>query len=304
MNVIEEENVCPDCGSTNLTIDSGRAEISCKRCGLVIQESIMDRGREWRAFDKDQVNKRARTGAPMKFAISDKGLTTDIDWKNRDIHGNSIPERNQSQIYRLRKWNKKLRISGTGERNLALALSELDRQSSRLGIPRSVREDTALIYREAARKNIVRGRSIEGMVAASVYTACRRCGVPRTLDEVSQASKITKKKIGKNYRFLARELKIKLMPTSPADYVPRFASKLGLSGITEAKAIEIIQKLYNNGLITGREPTGIAAASLYVASVLSGEKKTQRDVAEIAGVTEVTIRNRYKELSEQLDIIV
>ena len=264
----------------------------------------MDRGREWRAFDKDQVNKRARTGAPMKFAISDKGLTTDIDWKNRDIHGNSIPERNQSQIYRLRKWNKKLRISGTGERNLALALSELDRQSSRLGIPRSVREDTALIYREAARKNIVRGRSIEGMVAASVYTACRRCGVPRTLDEVSQASKITKKKIGKNYRFLARELKIKLMPTSPADYVPRFASKLGLSGITEAKAIEIIQKLYNNGLITGREPTGIAAASLYVASVLSGEKKTQRDVAEIAGVTEVTIRNRYKELSEQLDIIV
>ncbi|MBQ3415250.1 MAG: transcription initiation factor IIB [Methanobrevibacter sp.] len=304
VNVIEEENVCPDCGSTNLTIDSGRAEISCKRCGLVIQESIMDRGREWRAFDKDQVNKRARTGAPMKFAISDKGLTTDIDWKNRDIHGNSIPERNQSQIYRLRKWNKKLRISGTGERNLALALSELDRQSSRLGIPRSVREDTALIYREAARKNIVRGRSIEGMVAASVYTACRRCGVPRTLDEVSQASKITKKKIGKNYRFLARELKIKLMPTSPADYVPRFASKLGLSGITEAKAIEIIQKLYNNGLITGREPTGIAAASLYVASVLSGEKKTQRDVAEIAGVTEVTIRNRYKELSEQLDIIV
>lgn len=300
----DEQNVCPDCGSTNLKIDSGRAEISCQDCGLVIQENIMDRGREWRAFDQEQRNKRTRVGAPMTYAVSDKGLTTAIDWKNKDIHGNAIPERNIAQIYRLRKWNKKLRISGTGERNLALALTELDRESSRLGIPRSVREDAALIYRTAADKNIVRGRSIDGMVAASIYTACRRCGVPRTLDEISEASKVTKKKIGKNYRFLSRELKIKLRPTSPADYVPRFATKLGLSGIVESKAIAIIHESSKKGLITGREPTGVAAASLYIASVLLNERKTQRDVAEVAGVTEVTIRNRYKELSENIELSV
>lgn len=265
---------------------------------------MIDRGRDWRAFDQDQMNKRARTGAPMTNAIADKGLPTDIDWKNKDLHGNRIPERNLAQIYRLRKWNRKLRISGTGERNLAFALSELDRGSSKLGIPRDIREDAALIYRRAAKKNIVRGRSIEGMVAASIYTACRIWNVPRTLDEISEVSSVTKKKIGKYYRFLARELNIKLRPTSPSDYVPRFATKLGLSGQAESKAIVIINKCKEEGLITGREPTGIAAAALYVASLFSGEKKTQRDVAEISGVTEVTIRNRYKELSENLDFKV
>lgn len=296
----EEQNVCPDCGCTDFHFDSSRAEISCKYCGKVIEEDIIDRGREWRAFDSQQMAKRARTGAPMTYSIADKGLPTNIDYKNKDIHGNSIPERNLHQIYRLRKWNKKLRVSGTGERNLALALTELDRESSTLGIPRNIREEAALIYRRAAKKNIVRGRSIDGMVAASVYTACRIWKVPRTLDEIAEVSKITKKRIGKYYRLLARELNIKLRPTSPADYVPRFASKLGLSGQTESKAIEIINECREKGLIVGREPTGVAAASLYIASMLFDEKKTQRDVAEVSGVTEVTIRNRYKELSKNL----
>jgi transcription initiation factor TFIIB len=173
-----------------------------------------------------------------------------------------------------------------------------------LGVPRSVREDAALIYRKAAKENIVRGRSIIGMVAASLYTACRRAGIPRTLDEMSEVSQVTQKQIGKNYRFLARKLNIKLKPTSPADYVPRFASNLGLSGNVQAKAIEIVNSSSEHGLIVGREPTGIAAATLYIASIVLGEKRTQKEIAEIAGVTEVTIRNRYKELTNNLDLTV
>ena len=199
-------------------------------------------------------------------------------------------------MYRLRKWNKKIRISGNGERSLAYALSELDRQSSRLSLPRSVREDSAVIYRHAAKNSLIRGRSIESMVAASIYTSCRRCNIPRTLDEMAEVSKVPKKQIGKNYRFLARELNIRLPPTSPADYIPRFATKLGLSGEVQSKAIEIIRKASEKGFNTGKGPTGLAAAALYVASMLLGERKTQKDVANVAGVTEVTIRNRYKEL--------
>ena len=300
----DEPKACPVCNSTERFVDNSRAEVCCARCGLVLDENLIDHGPEWRAFDHEQRDKRTRTGAPLTYTISDKGLNTTIDWKDKDIHGHKIPERNKAQIYRLRKWNKRMRVSGAGERNLAFALSELDRDSSRLGIPRSVREDAAIIYRSAAKNKLIRGRSIEVVVASALYAACRRCNIPRTLDEIAIASNVSKKQVGKTYRFLSRELNIKLKPTSPSDYISRFASKLGLSGEVQAKAIEIINKAVKAGLSSGKGPTGVAAAALYIASLLLGERKTQKEVSEISGVTEVTIRNRYKELSEKIDMVV
>lgn len=291
---------CPDCQSTDIREDSQRAEIYCAHCGAVLDEFIIDQGPEWRAFDHEQRNRRARTGAPSTFAISDKGLTTVIDWRNKDSKGRSLSESAKRDIYRLRIWNQRIRVANASERNLAYALSELDRDSSRLDIPRTVREDASKIYRDAAKRKLIRGRSIEGVVAASLYTACRRGNIPRTLEEISEATNVSKKQIGKTYRFLSRELNIKLKPTSPADYVSRFASKLDLSGEIQAKAVEIINQAIDKGLSSGRGPTGVAAAALYIASVLLGERRTQSEIAEVAGVTEVTIRNRYKELSEQM----
>ncbi|WP_405274665.1 transcription initiation factor IIB [Methanobrevibacter sp.] len=299
---VEEPTYCPECKSTDLVHDSQKAELSCRRCGHVIEEGIMDMGPEYRAFDNEQRLKRTRTGAPMSFAISDKGLSTVMGKSNSDVNGNRIPERNKDQYRRIRAINSRLRISCTGERNLAIALSELHRVCSKLGLPKVVREDAAIIYRSAAKNNLVRGRSIEGMVAAAVYTAARRCELPRTLDEVSDATNVSKKKISRNYRFLARELKIKLRAPSPADYVPRFASLLGASGEVESMAIDIVHKSKEQGLLNGPEPTGVAAATLYIASVLLGEKITQRQVAETANVSEVTIRNRYKDLTEKLNL--
>ena len=165
---------------------------------------------------------------------------------------------------------------------------------------RNVRETAALIYRKAVQKNLIRGRSIEGVVASSVYAACRQCGVPRTLDEVSDFSRIKRKEIGRTYRFMTRELKLKLLPTKPQDYIQRFCSELKLSGNTQNKAIEILKDATDKELTSGRGPTGVAAASIYIASILTNERRTQREVADVAGVTEVTIRNRYKELNEKL----
>ncbi len=303
-DVYDKDNatICPNCGNTDFINDYERAEVICKGCGLVLEENIIDQGPEWRAFDHEQRDKRTRVGAPTTYTIHDKGLTTMIDWKNKDSHGGAIPVNNVAQMYRLRKLQRKSRISGATERNLAFALTELDRNSSTLSLPRSVREDASTIYRDAVKNKLIRGRSIEGVVAASLYAACRRCKVPRTLDELAEVSRVTKKEIGRTYRFLARELNIKLPPTSPIDYVPRFASELGLSGEVQSRAIDIIEKAMEKELTSGKGPTGVAAAALYIASVLVGERKTQRDVADIAGVTEVTIRNRYKELTEQLEM--
>jgi transcription initiation factor TFIIB len=238
----------------------------------------------------------------MTYTIHDKGLSTMISWKNRDSYGKSIPTRNRAQIYRLRKWQSRVRISDATERSLAVALSLLDRMASSMSLSRTLRETAAMIYRKAALKKLVRGRSIEGVAAAALYAACRQCHVPRTLDEISNVAHIPRKEIGRIYRYISRELGLKLLPISPEDYVSRFCSELKLSIDVQAKTLEILQEAAHKELASGRGPTGLAAASLYIASVLCGERRTQREVSDIAGVTEVTIRNRYKEIAEKLDI--
>ncbi|MFP4654480.1 MAG: transcription initiation factor IIB [Methanohalobium sp.] len=293
---------CPECGSRNLEQDYERAELVCSECGLVIDTDLVDEGPEWRAFDHDQRMKRSRVGAPMTYTIHDKGLSTMIDWRNRDSYGKSISSKNRAQLYRLRKWQRRIRVSNATERNLAFALSELDRMASALGLPRTVRETAAVVYRKAVDKNLIRGRSIEGVAAAALYAACRQCSVPRTLDEIGEVSRVSRKEIGRTYRFISRELSLKLMPTSPIDYVPRFCSGLKLKGEVQSKGVEILRQASEKELTSGRGPTGVAAAAIYIASILCGERRTQREVADVAGVTEVTIRNRYKELSEELDI--
>ena len=240
----------------------------------------------------------------MTFTIHDKGLSTEIDWSNRDFSGKSIPTRNRAQLYRLRKWQRRIRIADATERNLAFALSNLDRLTSGLGLPRTVRETAAMIYRKAALKNLIRGRSIEGIAAASLYAACRQCHVPRTLDEMSKIAHIKRKEIGKNYRFISKELKLKLLPTVPQDYISRFCSELKLGNEVQNKTLEILKHVTEKSLNIGRGPTGSAAAALYIASVLCGQRRTQREVADVAGVTEVTVRNRYKEILEKLGITI
>ena len=295
---------CTNCGSTHLTRDYERGELVCDECGLVLEESMIDQGPEWRAFDAEQGEKRARTGAPTTLTMHDKGLTTEIGWRNRDPFGKSIPTRNRAQLYRLRKWQRRIRVSNATERNLSFALAELDRIASSLGLPRNVRETAAMIYRKAVARNLIRGRSIEGVVAASLYGSCRQCKVPRTLDEIASKSRIGRKEIGRTYRFMTRELQLKLLPTKPQDYIQRFCSELKLKGEIQSRANEILKLATEHELTSGRGPTGVAAAAIYIASVQAGERRTQRDVAEVAGVTEVTIRNRYKELTDKLQLRV
>ena len=302
MGKVIEPTKCPECKGIHLTRAYDRGELVCEGCGLVLDDNFIDQGPEWRGFDFEQDEKRARTGAPMTYTIHDKGLSTLISWQNKDAYGKRIPAMNRAQVYRMRKWQRRTRVSNAIERNLVFALGESDRISSAMGLPRNVRETAAMIYRKTVNKNLIRGRSIEGAVAASLYGACRQCGVPRTLDEIASSSRVGRKEIGRTYRFITRELKLKFMPTRPQDYISRFCSKLKMSGKVQTRAAEILKDATDKELTSGKGPSGSAAAAIYMAGIVCNERRTQKEIADVAGVTEVTIRNRYKVLVDKLRI--
>jgi len=253
---------CPECGSPKVARDDERGEIVCNNCGLVLSEDEVDLGKEWRSFDSDQLEERARTGSPMKYVKLNKGLVTMIDRRGADLRGNKLSARSRAQMYRLIKWHKRASRSSSMQRNLSIALTELRRVASYLNIPEQLIEASALLYRKTVKKGLIRGRLIEAVVAAVLYTVCRTYNVPRTLNEMAEASGLTKKEIGRTYRFLVRELKLDVPLTNPIHYIPRFSSELNLSGEVQEEARKILEDAIKRGLISGRGPTGVAAEAL------------------------------------------
>jgi transcription initiation factor TFIIB len=225
-------------------------------------------------------------------------MTTEIGKGRGELF--KVASKKRAQYYRLTKWHK--RLIKSKDRNLSFAFSELQRLISFLSLSKAIHERVAGLYKQAVDKGLVRGRSTESIIAALLYITCREQGAPRTLDEIAKASNIGKKDVGKTYRYVARKLNIRILPAKAQDYIPRFGSLLTLSEKVQVKAVDVLDEAAKYDVISGKGPIGVAAASLYIAAVLSGEKKTQREVADIIGVTEVTIRNRYKEIVEALDM--
>ena len=288
---------CPEC-SGNVIADDEHGETVCTDCGLVIEEDSVDRGPEWRAFDAKEKDEKSRVGAPTTNMMHDKGLSTNIDWRDKDAYGNALSGKQRKKMQRLRKWNERFRTRDSKERNLKQALGEIDRMASALGLPENVRETASVIYRRALDENLLPGRSIEGVSTASVYAAARQAGVPRSLDEITEVSRVEKSEIARTYRYVVRELGLEVKPADPESYVPRFASSLELSEEAERRARELLQNAKEQGVHSGKSPVGLAAAAVYAAALLTNEKTTQAAVSEVADISEVTIRNRYHELLE------
>ena len=207
-------------------VRTGDGELIHEPTGIVVEEEQIDPGPEWRAFNHSERQEKSRVGAPTTQTMHDKGLTTTIDWKDKDAYGRSLSSEKRSQMHRLRKWQERIRTKDAGERNLQFALSEIDRMASALGVPRSVREVASVIYRRALNEDLIRGRSIEGVSTAALYAACRQEGIPRSLDEVADVSRVPQKEIGRTYRYISQELGLELKPVDPKPFVPRFASAL------------------------------------------------------------------------------
>ena len=294
--------VCPECGGRALIWDPDSGEAVCGECGLVVVEPTLNTGPERRAFTPEETESRSRVGMPLSFSVYDKGLTTMIGRVDRDAYGRRLPAKTRLQMFRLRWWQRRSKVHPYADKNLAQAMSELDRLTDKLHIPPTVQETAAVIYRKALKEGLVRGRCILNVSAASLHAACRLTQTPRTLGEIASHSPIDKKDIARCYRLLLRELDLRMPVPKAQLMVPKIASRVGVGERTQQKAVEILREADRLRVTVGKDPMGLAAAALYLACVMNGERRTQKMIAAAAGVTEVTIRSRYTELEEVLDL--
>ncbi len=290
---------CPACGDKKMITDQNTGELFCSNCGLVITEKITDTGAEWRSFSNDEGN-RTRVGAATSLAIHDMGLSTVIDSANKDSTGKPLPAGIKSSIERLRTWDSRTQARSSADRNLRQALNEMSKLKDKLTLTDAVIEKAAYIYRKAMEKRLVRGRSIQGLVAACIYASCRNTETPRTLDDIASGINIRRKDVARCYRLIYRELELKMPVVDPVKGISRIASIVKLSEKSKRRAIKILNQAKETGIVAGKDPTGIAAAALYIACIYTGEIKSQKDISQASGVTEVTIRNRCAGLRKML----
>ncbi|WP_435319911.1 transcription initiation factor IIB [Haloarchaeobius sp. TZWSO28] len=282
----------------DLVYDERHGEWVDPETGEVVREGVIDRGPEWRAFDAKQKDEKSRVGAPTTKLMHDDGLSTNIGWQNKDAYGNSLSATQRQKMQRLRTWNERFRTRDSKERNLKQALGEIERMGSALGLPKNVRETGSVVYRRALEEDLLPGRSIEGVATASLYAAARQAGVPRSLDEVGEVSRVDKQELSRTYRYVVRELGLKVEPADPEQYLPRFLSELDAGATVERPARRLLQAAKQEGVHSGKSPVGLAAAAIYAGSLLASEELTQDEVSEVTDISEVTIRNRYQELFE------
>jgi len=291
---------CPRCGKKAILTDTEIAELICGRCGYVISERLEDSGPEWRSFMDDETN-RTRTGAGTSLTIHDYGLATIINPINRDSVGKPLPYSMKKTFNRLRVWDSRSQAKAPIDRNLRQALSELGSMKDKLALSDPVIEKAAYIYRKALEKNLVRGRSITALMAASLYAACRDTETPRTLNDITAAINIKRKDLACCYRILVKELGLKMPVVDSVQCIARIASDVGLSEKTKRYAVKILKKAEQNRISAGKDPMGLAASALYISTHRMGVNSSQKIIAQAAGVTEVTLRNRCKGL-KLLDI--
>jgi transcription initiation factor TFIIB len=283
--------VCSACRSEVVVTDHECGEVICSRCGVVIARLEGSALQEWRAFSVDDFYSRCRVGGATSLARYNKGLLTTIG-NSRDSKESGI------NFDRIRIWD--FRIQTANDRSLKQALPALEHLKESLGLPDTIVEKSAYFYRKAARINLIKGRTVSSVLAASVYLACRELETPRTLNEVSSASNVPRKKISRDYRLLVHTFDPKIPAVDHIRCITRIANKVGLSEKTKRMALKIMRQVVAMQISAGKGPMGIAATVLYIACLQGGEIKTQKELSIAAGVTEVTIRNRYSDLKKYL----
>jgi transcription initiation factor TFIIB len=285
--------------------DPDTGELIRKDTGEVISDNALSQEKEWRSFDIEEGKNRARAGAPTSLAFHDMGLSTMIGKEGTDAAGNLIDSATRMRMGRLRMWNSRSQSHSPTERNLQQAFTMLSRIKDRLGLPSHVTEKAAYTYRKAQERGLIRGDSIGSVLAASIYVAARQSGVLRTLDDISESSNVKPKQAARSYRRIVSKLDIKVPMIDPTKYIVKVANNLNFDEKIKRKALELMEQAQKKNILVGKDPISMAASILYLVNLEEGQQnlsRTQAEIAKAAGVTEVTVRNRSKELRKKLGI--
>jgi transcription initiation factor TFIIB len=288
---------CPECAGPTAT---RRGETACTDCGLVLGEDVLDRGPEWRSFTESERRNRSRVGAPSTPTRLDRGVSSHIG-RLRDGHGRLLSGEKRAELARKRRWDRQAVTTSKRERNLRIALAELARLVSVLELSMSIHEEASVLYRRAYEENLLRGHTIDGIVAGAVYATCRLRGVLRTTAEIAAVSPVTEHDVRFSYGVLNVELGLAVPPVSPQLYVSRLTSAFDAPPAVRLRATDLVSLAVASGIATGKNPASVAGGALYLAGVEQLRGYTQVDIAEAAGVTPVTLRQRYYDLRDLAD---
>jgi len=293
--------MCLICKNNHIITDSESGEVICSSCGTVISDRNQEISRpEWRFYSAEQENDRSRTGIPITLAKADMGLATLIGKDDRDASGHLLDGAMRNRMQRLRRWDLRTRNHTASDKNLLQAFSKLDVLKDKLALSDAVVEKIAYIYRKVQHRGLVRGRTISGLIAAAIYAGCREMETPWTLKDIAAASNVKRKDIARNYRMLLFELNLKVPNADPIKCIVKVANRSNLTENTKREAIAIMKDVAKKEISAGKDPMGLAATVLYLSCLRTGEETTQTQIAQASGVTEVTIRNRLKELKRKL----
>jgi transcription initiation factor TFIIB len=299
--------ICLTCNSDSLITDPDSGEVICSNCGHVVADRNNENRPEWRGFLSGPAqritNNRNRTGMPTSLARHDMGLATIIGRINIDASGHALDPAMRTTMERLRVWDVRTQIRSSADRNLRNAFNQLEKLRDKLGISDVAVEKTAYLYRKAQERGLVRGRTIPAVLAAAAYVACREIGTSKTLKDIALAADIRRKDLSRTYRLLIIELGLKVPMVDPMKCIAKVANKAGLKEKTKRQAIDTMYEISKRGITAGKDPMGLAASVLYLSSFDVGERVTQSQIADAAGVTEVTLRNRFKDLKGKLQLL-
>ena len=288
-----------NCKKNNIITDYHTGEMACSNCGAVSSERSVYTNTETAGHSAEEYQNNSRVGRKISLKMIDMGLSTVIESKDKDVSGKVLSQENRRMFYRLRMWDRNSRSSNT-VKSLQKAFTLLDAISAKLGLPESVTEHTAYLFRKIAGKKILAGRSTAEMLCATAYTACRLTNTPRTLQDVANAGNIKRKNLQRTYRFLVKELDIYPETYNPTEFVARIATGVSISEKSERLAIKILNIAEKNNISTSKNPMAMTAAAVYLASLMNHEKASQIRISEISGISAVTIRDRAKEIREKI----